>query len=120
MKPLNLLFPAGILLCLSSCMALYGPTYFGSEFTPTRNVDVFYAAQDVRRPFEVIGHMNASTGDSDGSRDETRELVIQKARQVGADAVIFAEINRQTNHKTTDDLSVKVDVIRYKKTGDPH
>lgn len=120
MKPIQLFFSAGLMLCLASCDVLYGPTYFGSVYEPTRNIDIFYSAQDVKRPFEVIGHMNASTGDSDGSREETRDLVIQKARQVGADAVIFAEVNRQANHKTTDDLSVKVDVIRYKRTDDPH
>lgn len=113
MKPFKLILASGIALCLTSCMALYGPTYFGSEFTPTNSVDIFYSARDVKQPFKVIGHMNAPTGGLQSSSEETRELVIKKAKQVGADAVIFSEVERQTNHKSTDDLSVKVEVIQY-------
>jgi hypothetical protein len=114
MKPLLLFFP-GIALCISSCMIMSAPAYFGSRYTATNDVQVFYSLKDVKQPYEVIGHMNAPTGNAQSSNDETRDLVIQKAKEVGADAVIFSEVNRQTNHKTTDDLSVKVEVIKYLK-----
>jgi len=112
MKLLNLC-ALGITLCLSAC-SLYAPTYFGSKFTPTTIVQSFYSTKDITRPFEVIGHMNASTGRSEYSQAKTRELVIEKAKQIGGDGVVFSELNKQVNQHTTDDFTIKVEVVKFK------
>lgn len=113
MKIFNLLFLLGIILFLSGC-SLNSPVYFGSKFTSTNEVQSFYSIKDVNRPFEVIGHMNASTGSSESSQIRTRKLVIEKAKEIGGDGVVFSELNRQVNQKTTDDFTIKVDVIKFK------
>lgn len=113
MKLLNLPM-LGIILCLSACSFLYVPTYFGSRYTPTTSVRSFYSAKDISRPFEVIGHMNASTGRSEDSQAQTRQMVIEKAKAIGGDGVVFSELNRQVNQHTTDDFTIKVEVIKFK------
>jgi hypothetical protein len=113
MKLSHLTFALGIILCLSSC-ALYSPAYFGSKYTPTTVVETFYSTKDINRPFEVIGHMNATTGRSESSQASTRQVVIAKAKEIGADGVVFSEINRQVNQSTTDDFTIKVEVIKFK------
>jgi predicted small lipoprotein YifL len=113
MKLLNLPLRLGMLLCLSAC-GMYSPTYFGDKYTPTNEVQTFYSTKDIKQPFEVIGHMNAATGSSEYYQDKTRQLVIEKAKEIGGDGVVFSEINRETHQKTTDDFSIKVEVIKFK------
>lgn len=113
MKPLNFFYLGAITLFISAC-ALYTPTYFGSTYPPTTTIQTFYSAQDIKQPFEVIGHMNARTGWSEYAQQQTRHQVTERAKQVGADAVIFSEINRQSHVETTDDFSIKVQVVKFK------
>jgi uncharacterized protein YbjQ (UPF0145 family) len=58
--------------------------------------------------------MNASTGTSESSQNRTRKLVVEKAKQVGADAVVFSELSRQSHKETTDDFTIKVEVLKFK------
>jgi|GEM_PF-3412224 len=113
MKLFNLSITLGIILCVSAC-SMYSPTYFGSKYAPTNVVQTFYSTEDIKRPFEVIGHMNASTGRAESSQAKTRQLVIEKAKEIGGDGVVFSEINRQVNEKTTDDFTIKVEVVKFK------
>jgi hypothetical protein len=113
MRILTLFFVLGIILFLSAC-SLYSPAYFGSRFTPTTDVQSYYSIKDINKPFEVIGHMNAATGHSESSQIKTRQLVIEKAKEIGGDGVVFSELNRQVNQNTTDDFTIKVDVIKFK------
>ena len=113
MKILSLTIAIGIVLCLSAC-SLNGPTYFGSKYVPTMTVESFYSNKDIDRPFEVIGHMTAPTGRSEESQATTRQLVIEKAKQIGGDGVVFSEIFRHPHEETTDDFTIKVEVIKFK------
>jgi len=40
--------------------------------------------------------------------------VIKKAKEIGGDGVVFSALDRQVNQKTTDDYTVKVEVIKFK------
>jgi len=102
-----------LLLCLSAC-SMYSPTYFGSKYPATKHVQSFYASTDIKQPFEVIGHMNIATGRSEASQNKTRQVAIEKTKEIGGDGVVFSEINRQVNQHTTDDYTIKVDVIKFK------
>lgn len=113
MKQIKKFVALGIGLCLAAC-SLYSPTYFGTKYTPTETVKAYYATKDIDRPFEVIGHMNARTRRSESSQASTRKQVIEKAKQIGGDAVVFSEINRQVNRNNTDDFTIKVEVIKFK------
>jgi hypothetical protein len=113
MKTLNLTFALGIVMCLSAC-SMYSPTYFGSKYAPTETVQSYYSTKDIGRPFEVIGHMTAPTGRFEEDQAETRKLVIEKAKQIGGDGVVFSELFRHTHAETTDDFTIKVEVIKFK------
>lgn len=113
MKVFNLITAFGLIFSLSGC-ALYGPVYFGSKYAPTSAVESFYSTKSITKPFEIIGHMNASTGFSENSQTRTRQLVIEKAKAIGADGVVFSELTRQVNQHTTDDYMIQVDVIKFK------
>ena len=113
MRALNLIIALGTILCLSAC-SLYAPTYFGSKYAPTEEVQSFYSNKDIDRPFEVIGHMTAPTGRSEESQARTRQLVIEKAKQIGGDGVVFSEIFRHPHEETTDDFTIKVEVVKFK------
>jgi hypothetical protein len=58
--------------------------------------------------------MNTTTGRSESSQATTRQMVLEKARQIGGDGVVFSELNRQVNQSTTDDFTIKVEVIKFK------
>ena len=113
MKVFKLITAIGLVSILSSCV-LYGPVYFGSKYAPTTTIESFYSTKDIKKPFEIIGHMNASTGFSEYSQDRTRQLVVEKAKAIGADGVVFSELSRQVNKATSDDYTIQVDVIKFK------
>ena len=113
MKIFNLITAIGLVFGLSGCF-LYGPVYFGSKYAPTSTIESFYSTKDIKKPFEIIGHMTASTGFSESSQNRTRQLVMEKAKAVGADGVVFSELTRQVNKETSDDYTIQVDVIKFK------
>ncbi|SOD15162.1 hypothetical protein [Pedobacter xixiisoli] len=113
MKPVKTLIALGISICLCACAA-YKPNYFGSKYPPTETIKSYYSTKDIDKPYEVIGHMNVATGWSEASQERTRREVIKKAKEIGGDGVVFSELNRQVNRKTTDDFTIKVEVIKFK------
>jgi len=113
MKSVKAFMLIGLGLFLSAC-SMYAPSYFGTKHPPTSTVETYYATKDIDKPFEVIGHMNARTGRSESSQASTRKNVIEKAKQIGGDAVVFSELNRQINEKMPDEFTIKVEVIKFK------
>ena len=102
----------GIVICLSACSLTY-PTYFGAKYSPTDSIQTFYAAKDVGRPYKVIGHMVAAITDAEWDQERVRQRLIGRAKQVGADGLIFSDIIRETHIKTTDDVSIKAEAIIF-------
>ena len=113
MKPLLSFCAITSFLVLSAC-SLYAPTYFGDSYAPTSNVQSYYSAKDIKQPYTVIGHMTALTSPTESGQIRTRQQVIEKAKTIGADAVVFSEIDVQRNQHTTDDFTIKVEVIKFK------
>lgn len=58
--------------------------------------------------------MNILTGPSEGSQNGARKAAIEKTKEIGGDGIIFLEVNRQVNQNTTDDYTLKADVIKFK------
>lgn len=113
MKISNLLGLAGLALCLSACSAMYGPTYFGSNYPVTDSVQTFYSAKDVKLPYKVIGHMVAPISNSESYQETVKRQLIEKAKKVGANGLIFSDIVRETHKTTIDDFSIKAEVIVF-------
>ena len=101
--------------------------YLGDSYTPTSHVDVYFSEDDVIEGYLVIGHATADGGEA----ADLQETLIEKARENGADGIIFEEFDRvktgeQTivndigdmeivNTDTTSVLQVKAVFIKYNK-----
>ena len=101
--------------------------YLGDSYTPTPHVDVYFSEDDVTEDYLVMGHATADGGDTEA----LQETLIEKARDSGADGIIFegfdrVETGEQTiandigntsivNTNTTSVLQVKAIFIKYNK-----
>ncbi len=112
MKPSLLVYLAGILFCLQSC-SLYNETYFGNQYSSTDTVETFYAAKDVTKPYKVIGHMNIPIDEIINTQEKARVKLINRAKKVGANALIFSGIDRQTNGDGAPSMAIKAEAIIF-------
>lgn len=101
--------------------------YLGNSYTPTSHVDVYFSEDDVTEGYLVMGHATADGGTTEALQEE----LIEKAREHGADGIIFegfdrVETGEQTivndigdtsivNTDTKSTLQVKAILIKYKK-----
>ena len=116
-----------MLLFVTACGDDVDVDYLGDSYAPTSHVDVYFSEDDVTEGYLVIGH---ATADGDEAED-LQETLIEKARENGADGIIFEEFDRvetgeQTivndigdveiiNTDTTSVLQVKAIFIKYNK-----
>lgn len=107
MKSLSLIFLNLIILAffLNSCATT---TYLGDQLAVTSNVDVYYAGKDVKREYKVMGHITAPTTGDDNA---VKPNIIDRAKKVGADAVII--LGRDYSGGKDSEPFVKADAIKY-------
>lgn len=85
------------LLTAAGCAHL---DYVGKTYAPTQNVDVVFSERDLQREYTVIGQLVA-TGDDLVSTSGLQKKIVERARQVGADAVIIEGMDRVVTGSTT-------------------
>ncbi len=101
--------------------------YLGDAYPPTSHVDVYFSEDDVTEGYLVMGRVTIDGEDAEA----LEEKVIEKARESGADGIIFEEFDRvktgeQTivndigdveivNTDTKSVLQVKAIFIKYNK-----
>ena len=101
-----------IVLCvvLHSC----GPTihYLGDNYEPNSEIEVFYDEKDVKKEYRAIGKM---TNDKmvDYDVDLVKAKMIEKAKEVGGDGIIFTDIGVSKSETDDDRISVKATLIKY-------
>ncbi len=116
-----------MILFVSACGDDVDIDYLGDSYAPTSHVDVYFSEDDVTEGYLVIGHATADGGDT----ETLQETLIEKARDSGADGIIFegfdrVETGEQTivndigdtsivNTNTTSVLQVKAIFIKYNK-----
>jgi hypothetical protein len=106
MKPVKFLI-AGLCLALSSC----GPvTYFGDRLAPTSSLDVYYSAHDVKKEYNVIGHLSYVNYFQAG-QETIKTKLSEAAKKIGADGII---ITGTTAVEDAADGIVKADALKYK------
>ena len=101
-----------------------GIDYVGDSYLPTSDVDVYFSEDDVIEDYQKMGYATAE-GDS---AEELQERLIKKARENGADGIVFEGVDRvKTGEITTVDaegtehtqntrvLQVKAIFIKYEK-----
>ncbi len=84
------MFAAAALLLAAGCTKI---DYVGKQFAPTTDVAVFFSLDDVKREYEVMGHLTA-TADDMVSAEKMQEDILKKAREKGADAVVILGLDR--------------------------
>ena len=116
-----------MILFVFACGSDDGIDYLGNSYTPTSHVDVYFTADDITEDYLVMGRATVDGDDAEA----LREKLIEKARENGADGIIFEEFDRvatgeQTivndigdtsivNTDTKSVLQVKAIFIKYKK-----
>ena len=116
-----------MILFFTACGDDVDVDYLGDSYTPTSHVDVYFSEDDVTEGYLVMGHATADGGDT----EVLQETLIEKARDSGADGIIFegfdrVETGEQTivndigdtsivNTNTTNVLQVKAIFIKYNK-----
>lgn len=93
------------IVVLSSCATA---SYIGDKLVPTNSVDVYYSPKDVKKTYKVIGHISSVKGIRD---EQAKQMIIAKAKTVGADAVIISGID-YTGGEDSSPYS-KAEAIKY-------
>lgn len=67
--------------------------YLGSSSTPTQNVDVFVDASAIKKQYTIIGkgYVEYAVGSPRGKIERMQAKAIGKAKQKGADAILFQD-----------------------------
>lgn len=88
--------------------------YLGDSYSPTVDeIDVFYDIGDIEKDFRVMGILTAdNTFSSKRSSDSMKEKMIEKAKQKGADGILFINIFGAMDG--TDKAVVESKLIKYK------
>jgi hypothetical protein len=85
-------------LMLSSCGNKF--IYYGREYTPTQNVDIFFREVDVAEPNEIMGKVTLEMS-AKKSSDKIQRKLMNRAKSKGADAIIFDNISLTTTGSTS-------------------
>lgn len=88
MKQLYYVFILSLLL--SSCYSAQ-VHYMGSSYQPTKKIDVYVDASAIKKPYTVIGKGYTNTI-YERALERVQDNAIAKAREKGADAVLFNEV----------------------------
>ena len=117
-----IVFILSMMLFITACGS--DVDYLGDSYPPTSHVDVYFSEGDVIEDYLVIGHATIEGDEA----EELQEKLIEKARESGADGIVFEELDRvETGEVTIDNnagteqtittrvLQVKSIFIKYKK-----
>lgn len=133
----NILLLASLTLLLVSCSS--GVKYLGNSYPETQDVKIYFSKADIPKAYEVIGKVYLDV-DEKTKDEKIQNMILNKARANGGNAVIMGNLNvvrsgsvtgasggtarvgkRGTigggtkKSKTTNDLRMEIDVIRYKE-----
>lgn len=75
------------LLVIGLLAACSSPKYFGKTYSPTSNVDVYLAKEDVKKNYTTMG--TTDIGKGFGSLETAQQKVIALGKAKGADGVIM-------------------------------
>ena len=107
MKTSKIMF-AAVLSAMAFMTSCATTSYIGDTLTPSQQIDVYYAAKDVKREYKVMGHISAATTISE---NDAKARIIEKAKAVGADGVIIIGLDFTGGKDSTP--FEKADAIKY-------
>jgi hypothetical protein len=111
-KSSRLNFSFLVLVILSSCGSGSIIHYLGNSYPPTTEVKEYFDEQEITSPYRVIGTM---TNDKFLDYDVAyiRQQMILKAREVGADGIVYAPVEVDRDHKEGDRTEVKAKLLKF-------
>ena len=89
MKPVLVL--AAALWLTAGCATI---DYVGDSYQPSGHVDIYFSETDIPKEYRVIGQVDAR-GDQYISASKLQRKMLERAREVGADAVIIQDVSRE-------------------------
>ncbi|AMR34359.1 hypothetical protein A0256_24345 [Mucilaginibacter sp. PAMC 26640] len=107
MKILKPYLLTGLFFCLlfGACETV---AYLRKRFPRHHDVSVYYAARDVKREYKVTGHFSNVLH---GNEENSKTQIIDEAKTVGADAVIFTSFANIAGKDRSD--TITADAIKY-------
>jgi len=86
--------------------------YLGDSYPSSAAVEIYYDVKEVKKEFKVMGRM---TNDKymEYDVDLIKRKMMEKAKLVGVDAVIFYDLSTEDIEKIGDGISVKAQLIKY-------
>ena len=87
--------------------------YSGETYPPYQpeDVEIYFDERQIDRPYRVIGTL-ANSGGGLANQEKVQQAMIDKAKAVGADAIVFHDIDVE-HSETTASLILKAKAIRY-------
>ncbi len=88
--------------------------YVGKTFPPSKNIDVYYSKDDIKKDHAIIGHAVGGGGFL-VTDQEIKIKLIQEARIRGADGILITGIQKSIdNPENTDERQIKAKLLKYK------
>jgi len=86
--------------------------YLGDSYPPSAAIEIYYDVKEVKKEYKVMGRM---TNDKymEYDVDLIKRKMMEKAKLVGADAVIFYDLSAEDIERIGDGISVKAQLIKY-------
>ena len=87
--------------------------YLGETYPPYQphNIEVYFDEKQINRSYQVMGTL-ADSGGSLASQEKVQQAMIDKAKAVGADAIVFNDID-VAHTENSSVLILKAKAIRY-------
>lgn len=101
------------LLCLTLlCCGIPTIHYLGESYQSSDFVEIYYDVKEVKKEYKVMGRM---TNDKliEYEVELIKRKMIEKAKMVGADAIIFYDLSVEEIERVGDGISVKAQLIEY-------
>ena len=111
MKNESFTLPIILLFSIFLTGSCYTIEYLGESYAPSEQVEVYYDAKQVKKEYRIIGRMAELTS----VVKHTEKQMIKKAKSVGADAIIFTDMDAKGYGKDGIGTTLKAEVIRYQK-----
>ena len=83
--------------------------YLGNNYTPTTNVSIFFDADDIQEKYKVMGllNFNFDAGGFNLDKNETTDLILNKAKEVGADGVLITKFSNEVHQELSENINTK-------------
>lgn len=83
--------------------------YLGNSYSPTNKVELFFDVKEINKDYTVMGLLNFKIGSALFNQEEnyTTNLIIEKAKQVGANGVLITRFSNETHQEVDEHIMTK-------------